>query len=76
MLLLIYFIILVHENCWTSFFQKIYYMMEDFMVEDFPDDELEELSQSQSQSQQNDPDYDPESDLGSASPDMDSQVTE
>lgn len=51
-------------------------MMEDFMVEDFPDDELEELSQSQSQSQQNDPDYDPESDLGSASPDMDSQVTE
>lgn len=50
--------------------------MEDFMVEDFPDDELEELSQSQSQSQSNDPDYDPESDLGSASPDMDSQVTE
>ena len=46
------------------------------MVEDFPDDELEELSQSQSQSQSNDPDYDPESDLGSASPDMDSQVTE
>ena len=40
------------------------------------DDELEELSQSQSQSQQNDPDYDPASDLGRASPDMDSQVTE